>query len=117
MKTERWVKYPISKRVESRPEWEAFFDEYEALCKKHNLSLGHEDQHGAFILAPYSEDNLGWAGRAVPCGLKQDLTPKPSTETLREFGLNCIKLWENGTLDTFEDDRMRHTVDAVLKGQ
>lgn len=28
----------------------AFLDEIEAVCRKHGMSLGHEDSHGAFIV-------------------------------------------------------------------
>jgi hypothetical protein len=39
---------------------EAFFDAYEALCKLHGLTLGHEDGHGAFIVEDYDESIIGW---------------------------------------------------------
>jgi hypothetical protein len=37
-----------------------FLDEYEALCKKYNLSLGHEDEHGSFVVQNYEECNINW---------------------------------------------------------
>ncbi len=30
------------------------------ICKKHNLSLGHEDQHGSFVIVPYQEIYNTW---------------------------------------------------------
>lgn len=44
-----------------------FMKEYEALCKKYNLSLGHEDSEGGFILDEYKEDYVDW----VKCAMKQ----------------------------------------------
>lgn len=41
-----------------------FMKEYEELCKKHDISLGHEDMHGAFELYKYDEENIKW----VVCG-------------------------------------------------
>ncbi len=49
---------PLSKDVKN------FFNEYEQLCKKYNLSLGHEDTQGAFILHPFKKDNISWAKHA-----------------------------------------------------
>lgn len=50
---------------ESRPQMddsviEAFLDEIEAVCRKHGLSLAHEDFQGAFIVQLFSEENIGW---------------------------------------------------------
>lgn len=37
-----------------------FFEEIEAVCKKHGYSISHEDRHGAFIVEKFSSDNIGW---------------------------------------------------------
>lgn len=37
-----------------------FLDEIESVCKKHNLSISHEDCHGAFIIEDYSSENIEW---------------------------------------------------------
>lgn len=42
-----------------------FLKEYEELCKKYNISLAHEDCHGAFILEEYNEDNIEWVKYAL----------------------------------------------------
>lgn len=44
---------------------EAFLREYKDLCKKYNISLSHEDGHGAFILENYDEDNIEWVSYAI----------------------------------------------------
>jgi hypothetical protein len=37
-----------------------FLDEIEKVCKKYNISISHEDGHGAFILEEYDEFNFRW---------------------------------------------------------
>jgi hypothetical protein len=39
---------------------ELFIKEIIEVCKKHNLSIGHEDTHGAFIIANYDEYYNEW---------------------------------------------------------
>lgn len=38
----------------------AFLSDVEALMRKHNVSISHEDGHGAFILDDFEESNLEW---------------------------------------------------------
>ena len=42
----------------------AFLDEIQAVCEKHGLSLGHEDDHGAFLVEEYSAHNQRWLRHA-----------------------------------------------------
>ena len=42
-----------------------FLKEYEALCKKRNLSFAHEDKNGAFEITKFSEDNIKWVNDAI----------------------------------------------------
>lgn len=42
----------------------AFLVELEVLMRKHNVSISHEDGHGAFILVDFNEDNLEWLSDA-----------------------------------------------------
>ena len=37
-----------------------FLNDIDELCKKHNLSISHEDSHGGFIIEKYSDRNLNW---------------------------------------------------------
>lgn len=55
-----------------RDKAEKFIDDIIEVCKKHGLSLSHEDSHGAFEIEPYDERNIEW--------LKQCL------EWIKEFG-------------------------------
>jgi hypothetical protein len=41
-----------------------FLDAFEALCKKHNVSISHEDGHGGFLLEPYRPSLVEWAKNA-----------------------------------------------------
>ena len=40
---------------------QAFKEEIKELCKKYNLSIGHEDTHGGFVLKnSYDEKFMQW---------------------------------------------------------
>lgn len=46
-----------------RPDVDAFIEEVLAVCKKHRMSIGHEDGHGSFIVyegADKAEANADW---------------------------------------------------------
>ena len=59
------------KYVESPASVEAFLDEYEALCKKHNFSLSHEDGHGGFEIEPFDQSNIAWVRAASMVGIRR----------------------------------------------
>lgn len=42
-----------------------FLNEIVGVCKKHNLSIAHQDYMGAFIIEEYKEDNITWLKEAV----------------------------------------------------
>lgn len=52
-----------NERVEV-PEVDAFLAEIEAVCRKHGMTISHEDGHGAFLVEPMSERNLEWLREA-----------------------------------------------------
>jgi hypothetical protein len=37
-----------------------FIKEIEEICKKYDLSISHEDRHGAFEIDKFSQDNIDW---------------------------------------------------------
>ncbi|QXN69904.1 hypothetical protein MAWWA_93 [Bacillus phage vB_BspH_Mawwa] len=39
---------------------EKFLEEIEKVCRKHNMSISHEDGHGAFIIEKFDEFNISW---------------------------------------------------------
>lgn len=46
-------------------EIDRFLKEIECVCKKYNLSISHEDSHGAFIIEDYSEEVMEWLRSAI----------------------------------------------------
>ena len=42
-----------------------FFDDIEAVCRKYNLSISHEDGHGSFIIQKYDQFNIDWLREAA----------------------------------------------------
>lgn len=61
----------------------AFLVEIESVCRKHALSIAHEDHHGAFEIEEFSEDHMAWLHAAhidhPKCRWEQDaLTPPAS---------------------------------------
>lgn len=49
----------------SDPEIEVFLDEIEAVCRKHGMSISHEDGEGNFEITEFSETNLAWLRFAI----------------------------------------------------
>lgn len=39
---------------------DAFLKEIVEVCRKHKMSLAHEDSQGGFIVQNYREDNILW---------------------------------------------------------
>ena len=37
-----------------------FLEDINLVCMKHNLSISHEDWHGAFIIEDYCDSNIDW---------------------------------------------------------
>lgn len=58
----RWVAFR-RERAES-PRIDRFLDEIERVCRKHGLSIGHEDAEGAFTVGEFNKDALDWIREA-----------------------------------------------------
>lgn len=43
-----------------RPEIDEFLKEIDEICKKHKMSISHEDGHGAFEVVWYNENCTEW---------------------------------------------------------
>ena len=52
------------KMFSESPDIDLFLVELKRLCEKHNLSISHEDGHGAFEFDVYNECNIEW----IECG-------------------------------------------------
>lgn len=48
------------KYVETPKKVIQFFNEIQSVCKKYNMSISHEDIHGAFEIDSYKEFNIEW---------------------------------------------------------
>lgn len=57
------------------PEVDAFLEEIEAVCRKHGISISHEDSQGAFELESFSEDLMAWLKEASDA---REATPDPA---------------------------------------
>lgn len=53
-----------------------FKHELIALYRKHGVSIGHEDNHGAFIIRDFCESDVRWIENAT-----NDATEKPCHNT------------------------------------
>jgi len=73
---ERWSTN-LRRNIPSHPAIEAFLDEYEALCRKHGMALGHEDEHGAFQIEDYVESCVDWARQAFDTLTPAEPAPVP----------------------------------------
>ncbi|MGG2091283.1 hypothetical protein AB1283_00770 [Bacillus sp. S13(2024)] len=54
----------LSDHIETPIEMINFFNDIEEVCKKHNMSISHEDYHGGFIIEEYNEKNIEWLKNA-----------------------------------------------------
>ena len=62
---------------------ENFMKEYEELCVRHGLSLGHEDYEGGFIIDEYDADNIEWV-KAATNGFELREKRQKEIEEIRE---------------------------------
>jgi len=44
---------------------DVFIKDIVKICKKHNLSISHEDGHGSFEIEIFSDDNIKWLNNAT----------------------------------------------------
>lgn len=58
MSQSRWIR-KLRKRDIS-PSVDSFLEEVLEVCRKHGMSISHEDSQGAFEIVDYSEDAAGW---------------------------------------------------------
>ena len=61
----------------------AFLDDIIEVYRKHNLSLSHEDCHGAFQIEPYDQLNIDWLCEAY------EVEPVASTKPAAPMCIIC----------------------------
>jgi predicted SAM-dependent methyltransferase len=64
--------YTQEKLVDTPIEIQNFFKDIDELCKKYNLSISHEDVHGAFIISAYEKENISWLRNATLCIISKE---------------------------------------------
>lgn len=52
-------------RVDRSKKVEDFLLEVRNLCKKHGLSISHEDGHGSFVIVEYADWGDKWISAAI----------------------------------------------------
>lgn len=52
LKTKKHIQIPIDML--------SFLNDINDVCKKHNMSISHEDGHGSFIITKYNKSNIDW---------------------------------------------------------
>ena len=62
---ERWNTIKRKKVVSE--DIDAFITDIVDVYKKHNMSISHEDNHGAFEIKRYSQNNVNWLNNAHDC--------------------------------------------------
>lgn len=64
MNQETWNTLTKKQEVMSE-EMTNFLKEIDYVCKKHDFSISHEDQHGGFIIERYDKGNIEWLNFAM----------------------------------------------------
>lgn len=63
MRQESWHEF-LGEYIETPQKVIDFIDEIDEICKKYNVSISHEDGHGAFMIDTYDERNIKWLKNA-----------------------------------------------------
>lgn len=45
-----------------------FLDEIEAVCRKHQITIAHEDSNGGFLFDDFRQRNLSWLREGLVSG-------------------------------------------------
>ncbi len=66
-----------NERIETPKEMIDFFNDIDEVCKKHGLSISHDDgyAHGSFEIEEYNKRNIEWLREANKCYNKEDIVP------------------------------------------
>lgn len=76
--TDEWIEMPFHLKM--------FYKELDALCKKYNLSISHEDYYGAFEIKNYDE---GYMERLMDANLCATINGLPEENFKRQgYGIH-----------------------------
>lgn len=50
----------IKEHIEMPDRMKKFIEDIDFVCKKHGLSISHEDYYGAFVIDEYKDSNIAW---------------------------------------------------------
>ena len=66
------IHYPDYKLLENK-RVDRFLDEVLEVCKKHGLSISHEDGHGSFLIENHNESDAQWLRDSSVCASVKDM--------------------------------------------
>jgi len=70
-----------TKENEENPKVDSFIDDIIRVYKKHDMSISHEDSHGAFIVTDLTNYNILWLKEAMVSGKSVNIgKPKVTKE-------------------------------------
>lgn len=80
---------------------DAFLDDLIVVYRKHGMAVGHEDEHGGFIVEPISDFLIDWIkGAQIDMPHPEELpAPRPSPESHKADDLMSEivnRVWPNG---------------------
>lgn len=62
---ERWIE--IKQKGGENSKIDAFLEDVVSVCRKHGLSIEHEDAHGGFEVTKFNRDAVDWLLAASDC--------------------------------------------------
>lgn len=93
-----------NKEIDAPWNVERFMEQVSRLCKEYNLSLAHEDRHGAFVIEEYKEENIEWLNGAYLNAKNTEEHEEASEEekTKREYLKGIFEAIKAKGFDFFE---------------
>ena len=83
----------LKARVEM-PKVDTFLEEVLTVCRKHGMSIAHEDTHGGFVIHPYTDWITDWFRGASTVGFGEGVTEE--VEPVPEVGIASDKILFRG---------------------
>lgn len=87
--------------VEMPPEMKSFLEDIETACRKHGLSLAHEDFQGGFLVELLKEENLRWVAGAAKNYDQKDLSMEVLRWITQSWGSHICPYCRAGEVDDY----------------